>query len=143
MVDRRDIGSWLQGPPRPSAYPGQNLGAPEQGPGSVARLGRRIVALVIDWGLSYLIASAFLDSNNVALLGIFAVEQIVLLGTAGFAFGHRLLRLRLQRLDGSAPGLGRAALRTILLVLVVPALINDQNQRGLHDRAAGTVLVRF
>ncbi|MEH0110109.1 RDD family protein [Tersicoccus sp. MR15.9] len=143
MVDRRDIGSWLQGPPRPSAYPGQRLGAPERGPGSVARLGRRVAALVVDWGLSYLVAAAFFGGNNVAVLGIFAIEQILLVGTAGFAFGHRLFRMRLQRLDGTAPGLGKAAVRTLLLVLVVPALINDQDQRGLHDRAAGTVLVRF
>ncbi|OMH27834.1 RDD family protein [Tersicoccus phoenicis] len=143
MVDRRDIGSWLQGPPRATDYPGKRLGPPERGPGSVAGLGRRILALFIDWGLCYLIASAFFGRENIAILTIFALEQIVLLGTAGFGVGHRLLRMRLQRLDGTAPGLGRSALRTLLLLLVVPALINDQDQRGLHDRAAGTVLTRF
>ncbi|GGC94299.1 RDD family protein [Tersicoccus solisilvae] len=143
MVERRDIGSWLEGPPRPSTFPGHQLGAPERGPGSVARLGRRIVALFIDWGLCYLIAAAFAGGQNAVILAIFAVEQVLLLGTAGFAVGHRLLGIRLQRLDGTAPGLARAALRTVMLLLVVPALINDQDQRGLHDRAAGTILVRL
>lgn len=143
MVERSDIGSWLQGPPRRSAWPGQRLGLPEHGRGSVARLGRRIVALFIDWGLCYLIAAAFFAGQNAAILAIFALEQVLLIGTAGFAVGHRLLGMRLQRLDGTAPGLGKAALRTLLLLLVVPALINDQDQRGLHDRAAGTVLARL
>jgi uncharacterized RDD family membrane protein YckC len=35
-----------------------------------------------------------------------------------------------------------AAIRTALLCLAVPALIFDSDSRGLHDRVAGTVLVR-
>jgi uncharacterized RDD family membrane protein YckC len=35
-----------------------------------------------------------------------------------------------------------AALRTALLMLLIPALISDRDGRGLHDRAAGTVVVR-
>jgi uncharacterized RDD family membrane protein YckC len=45
------------------------------------------------------------------------------------------------RLDGRPPGLWRAALRTALLLLLVPALVWDRDGRGLHDKAAGTVLV--
>ena len=41
-----------------------------------------------------------------------------------------------------APGLLRAAARTALLLLVVPAVVQDGDGRGLHDRAAGTVIVR-
>ena len=32
--------------------------------------------------------------------------------------------------------------RTALLIVVIPAVIWDADQRGLHDKAAGTVLVR-
>jgi hypothetical protein len=32
--------------------------------------------------------------------------------------------------------------RTVLLCLAIPALIWDADLRGLHDRAAGTMLVR-
>ena len=33
--------------------------------------------------------------------------------------------------------------RTVLLCLAIPALIWDRDQRGLHDKAAQTVLVRL
>jgi hypothetical protein len=33
-------------------------------------------------------------------------------------------------------------LRTALVALVVPPLIRDDDQRGLHDRAARTIVVR-
>ena len=36
----------------------------------------------------------------------------------------------------------RAAGRAVLLGLAVPALIFDADQRGLHDRAVGTVVAR-
>jgi uncharacterized RDD family membrane protein YckC len=32
--------------------------------------------------------------------------------------------------------------RALLIALVIPALLFDENQRGLHDRAAGTILLR-
>jgi uncharacterized RDD family membrane protein YckC len=32
--------------------------------------------------------------------------------------------------------------RTGLLLLVLPAVVYDRDGRGLHDRAAGTVVVR-
>ena len=54
-VDRRDIGSWLSGPQIDTGldgavgYPGERLGLPESGRGSVTTWGRRIGALVIDW----------------------------------------------------------------------------------------------
>jgi len=33
-------------------------------------------------------------------------------------------------------------IRTVLLCLFIPAVIWDRDQRGMHDRLAGTVLVR-
>jgi uncharacterized RDD family membrane protein YckC len=39
-------------------------------------------------------------------------------------------------------GIWRPIVRTLLLALLVPALIADRDGRGLHDRLAGTVLVR-
>jgi len=44
--------------------------------------------------------------------------------------------------DGRPPGLLRATLRTLLLLLLVPAVIWDRDGRGLHDKLAGTLLVR-
>ena len=73
---------------------------------------------------------------------MFAVEQLLLVGTLGYSIGHRLLGIQVRKLDGSAPGLLPAVVRTVLLCLVIPAAIFDADQRGLHDRAMGTILVR-
>jgi uncharacterized RDD family membrane protein YckC len=35
-----------------------------------------------------------------------------------------------------------AIVRTVLLMLLVPALIWDKDRRGLHDRIAQTVVIR-
>ena len=61
---------------------------------------------------------------------------------AGFTIGKRLTRLRVIRLDGHQPvGFSRALIRTVLLMLVVPAMIMDRDLRGLQDKAAGTVVI--
>ena len=41
-----------------------------------------------------------------------------------------------------APGLLGALARTVLLCLVIPAVVWDSDGRGLHDRVAGTAIVR-
>ena len=55
---------------------------------------------------------------------------------------NALVGLRLVRLDGGWAGPVPALVRTVLLCLVVPPLVYDRDQRGLHDRLARTVLVR-
>ncbi|WP_207344210.1 RDD family protein [Arthrobacter sp. E3] len=144
MVDRKDIGSWLSGPDTSniSKFPGERLGRPESGPGSMARAGRRILALCIDWGLSYLIAVAFFNSNPNAILAIFAAEQMVLVGTLGYSVGHRIMGIHVTRVDGGAPGLLAGVVRALLVCLVIPAIIVDADHRGLHDKAMKTILVR-
>lgn len=145
MVDRRDVGSWLEGPPPSNIqnWPGQRLGLPESGSGSIARVGRRLAALCIDWLLCYLIGTALFDGAPAGILGVFAVEQLLLVGTLGFSIGHRIVGIGVRKLDGGAPGLLAAVVRTVLLCLVIPAVVFDADQRGLHDRAMGTVLVRM
>ena len=144
MVDRKDIGSWLSGPDTSniSKFPGERLGLPESGRGSMARAGRRILALCIDWGLSYLIAAAFFDGNPNAILAIFAAEQMLLVGTLGYSVGHRIMGIQVTRLDGGPPGLLAGVVRAVLLCLVIPAIIVDADHRGLHDKAMKTILVR-
>lgn len=151
MVDRDDIGSWLAGPGTQvdEGYAGDRLGLPQDGPGSVARLSRRIPALLIDWGLCQLIAAAFLGyrfghggASSFGPLAVFFLENLLLVGTLGSTVGHRLLGLRVVPLGGAYAGPGRALLRTALLCLVIPAVIWDRDSRGMHDRLAGTVIVR-
>jgi uncharacterized RDD family membrane protein YckC len=145
VVSRRDLGSWLEGPPQSNEqnWPGQRLGLPRTGPGSIARPGRRIVALMIDWGLSYLIAGWLFGGAELSILAIFAVEQLLLVGTLGYSIGHRIMGIAVRKPDGSAPGPLAAVVRTVLLCLVIPAVIFDQDKRGLHDRAMSTLLVRM
>ncbi|MCU1574595.1 MAG: domain containing protein [Micrococcaceae bacterium] len=144
MVDRKDIGSWLSGPDTSniSRYPGERLGLPETGRGSMARAGRRIVALCIDWGLSYVIGQFFFDGASLGILGIFVLEQILLIGTLGYSIGHRIAGISVVRAGGGAPGPLAAVVRTLLLCLLLPAVITDPDHRGLHDRAMNTLLIR-
>jgi uncharacterized RDD family membrane protein YckC len=143
-VERRSIGSWLEGPPRPEStgYPGERLGRPAEGPGSVARFGRRLVGILVDWVIALTIARWLFGTDPLAPLGVLAVEHLLLVGTLGSSIGHRVAGLRLETVAGGYAGPVRAAVRTALLCLVVPAAIWDADQRGLHDKAAGTVLVR-
>jgi uncharacterized RDD family membrane protein YckC len=147
MIGREDLGSWLEGPGAgrnaADGAPGQRLGLPAAGPGSIAGFGRRLIALALDWAVCSLIARAFVSSVAWGPLGVFALEQLLLVGTVGFGLGHRLLGLRIVRLDGGLAGPARAAVRTALLALAFPALIWDRDGRGLHDKAAGTVVVRL
>lgn len=130
----------------PSRWPGERLGLPDQGPGSVGRVGRRIAALAIDWAIANLIALlAAPYASNVhswTTLGLFALMQVVFIPTIGGSIGHRLVGLRVVPLGGGWVGLWRPVLRTLLLVVVLPALVWDSDQRGFHDKFAGTVLIR-
>ncbi|MBT2521680.1 RDD family protein [Arthrobacter sp. ISL-28] len=144
MVDRRDIGSWLSGPDTSgiSKYPGERLGLPESGPGSIARAGRRILAIMIDWTIALLISNLLFAGDSWGTLAVFAAEQILLIGTLGYSIGHRVLGIQVVRLGGAPAGPLAAVVRTLLLCLVVPAVVFDPDQRGLHDKAMNTVLIR-
>ncbi len=146
-MDKREIaGSWLQGPGSvlrdADDYPGRRLGLPQEGPGSVARFGRRLLAIGVDWGLALLVAHGLFGGGSWTTLGVFTAMTVVLLASAGQTIGQKLLGIRLVQLSGAAPGLLRSLGRSLLLALAVPALIWDRDQRGLHDRSMGTLLLR-
>ncbi|WP_309129810.1 RDD family protein [Microbacterium sp.] len=134
-------------------HPGERLGLPEKGPRSIARIGRRIGALAIDYFAATVIAIGFLGYDQFALPGeagwrqfapmmVFAALQILFIPTTGGSPGHLILGMRVVRLGGGWIGLWRPVVRTLLLIVVIPAVIWDADQRGLHDKAAGTVLIR-
>ena len=126
----------------PSRYPGERLGLPNTGPNSVARAGRRIGALAVDWLLAMLVSAMFFGADAGANLVIFALMQMIFVPTLGASIGHRVFGLRLIRLTGGWVGVWRPAIRTLLLVIVIPAVVWDSDQRGFHDKIAGTVLIR-
>jgi uncharacterized RDD family membrane protein YckC len=123
-------------------YPGERLGLPQTGRGSIGRVGRRLGALAIDWACAVVISIAFFAYDSFATLLVFAVVQIVFLPTIGGSPGHRLVGLRVVAMNGGWIGIWRPVLRTVLLILVIPAVIWDPDQRGLHDKAAGTMVIR-
>lgn len=129
-------------------WPGRRLGLPEEGARSIARPGRRIAAIAIDWAFATVVSVAFfspqgwLDINALATTLVFATEQIVLLLLLGGGIGHLLLGMRVVPMRGGYLGVWRPVVRTVLLCLAIPSLIWDRDQRGMHDRIAGTVLVR-
>lgn len=130
-----------------STYPGHRLGLPERGPRSIARAGRRILALCIDWGLSMLISQFLFGGNAWATTGIFFLEQVLLVGTLGYSIGHRVVNIHVVRQAPGGTGLLpagplAAVVRALLLLMVIPVIIVDADHRGLHDRAMGTVLLR-
>ncbi|GAA3771188.1 RDD family protein [Microbacterium kribbense] len=133
-------------------FPGERMGLSESGPLSVARFWRRVGALVIDIASAALIGYAFFhhtDQATGALVAdplaaniIFAIMQILFIPTIGGGPGHRILGMRVVRVGGGWVGVWRPVVRTALLFLIIPALIWDADHRGLHDKAAGTVLIR-
>ncbi|WP_025132860.1 RDD family protein [Leucobacter sp. PH1c] len=128
----------------PSAWPGERLGLPESGPRSVGRLGRRVLAILIDWGLAALPAYFLVGGPNASWwhFGCFALMQIIFIPTIGGSIGHRLLGMRVVPIAGGWVGVWRPIVRTALICLVIPVLVWDSDQRGFHDKIAGTVLVR-
>ncbi len=128
--------------PVSSEWPGKRLGLPAFGPRSVARLGRRLVALAIDWGLSVIVSVAFFRYDPIATLLIFVVTQLIFLLTINASVGHLIVGFRLVPVRGGRLGFWRPIVRTLLLAILIPAVIWDRDQRGVHDRWAGTVLVR-
>jgi uncharacterized RDD family membrane protein YckC len=125
-----------------SAYPGEKFGLPKDGPRSVATMGRRLGALFIDWFACMLISLAVFRSQYLTL-AVFAVEVYLLTALTGLTLGKRLTGIRVVRLDGKAVGFGWALVRTVLLLAVIPPLLSDRDLRGLHDRAANTIVVRL
>ena len=132
------------------AYPGQQLGLPAEGAGSLAGWPVRIGALCLDWAACMIIAIAVFgqevltgyDWRRFMIVTIFFVESTVLSAAAGGSFGQLITRIAIIRLDRERLGLPRAILRAALVSLALPALIIGVDRRGLQDLAAGTVVVK-
>ena len=136
--------------PVATGHPGARFGLPAEGVASVAGLGRRVAALAIDWLLAYVIAlliggpdpfqSTTLQWTVLAIwFGLTALPVAVF----GASAGMTALGIRVASIDDAAVvGVPRAVLRTALVALVVPPLVRDADERGWHDRATRTIVVR-
>ena len=145
----RELGSWLSGPQSLSSrdgYPGQRLGLPANGAGSLAGLGRRASALLIDWFIAYGLAGLGLATGlygsamlATAVLLIWFVLGVVAIRLFGFTPGQYALGLQVASVDNRMH-VGTA--RGLLIALVIPALFTDIDGRGFQDRLTATAVVR-
>jgi uncharacterized RDD family membrane protein YckC len=125
---------------------GERLGLPESGVGSIPSTARRAVAMLVDCVLAGLITGLFTMPDlprNWSLLTWFLIG-VIAVGFFGFTPGMYVMGVRVARLDGSAMvGVPRAVVRTLLVGIIIPVVVWDQDYRGLHDRLVGTVVVRM
>ena len=114
--------------------------------GERVTVGRRLGAFLIDAVASDLVALLFTrppgQGYTAAVLITFVVERVILTALTGHSLGQRVVGIAVRRLDGKPVGFKSALIRTLLLAASVPVFFVDKAGRGLHDRAAGTVLVR-
>jgi uncharacterized RDD family membrane protein YckC len=113
---------------------------------------RRLAAYIVDALASALIAALFVrqeDLPGVAnhLPGLwslvpFVLNYVVGMLVGGQTLGMRLLGVQVIRVDRPVPiGLWRTLVRTALLIVLIPALIYDKSNRGMHDRITDTAVV--
>lgn len=142
--------------PAPQSWRGQALGLPESGPGSLSTTGQRVLAFIVDTLASSLIAALFVQvirhghhrdavgqlPGSWSLIP-FAIDYLLGMLLAGRTLGMYLFGLRIIRVDrDEAVTPWRALSRTVLLMLLVPAVVWDRDGRGLHDRYSETAVVR-
>ena len=107
-------------------------------------LSRRFGALLVDWVLcllaANLIGDPFRDGWPPVLVLI--LEYGFFIGLFTQTPGMFIARVRCVSFrSGGRIGIFRALLRGILLCLVIPPLVMDDRRRGLHDRAADSIVV--
>lgn len=143
MIERKDLGSWMEGVPGDPEYVrGSALGLPAEGSGAVAPVWRRPLTLIVDWSLSVAIAMLFFQYHELAVLGSFILINMLFISLFGATPGQFLLRVRVLPVRGRWPMPLRAAVRTLLVLLIIPAVVWNRDAQPLQDVVAGTAVVR-
>lgn len=130
-------------------YPGESIGLPEFGPGSLAPWRARIGAMIGDWAASMIVAIALFGTGVIVgsgwrsfmILAVYFVEASVLTIFTGGSFGQLIARIGIVRVDGGPLGWWRPVVRTAMKCLVIPALVLGPDRRALTDLLIGTVVV--
>lgn len=139
----------MNDPTAADPYPGESIGLPASGRGSLAPWRSRIAALLVDWGASMIVAVTLFGAGVLReggwrawmILAVYFVESSVLTALTGSSFGQLLARIEVVRLDGQPLGWGRALARAGLISLVLPTLVIGAERRALNDLVLGTVVV--
>lgn len=158
----RWTGEWLPGSGEEVAnsddgapkWRGENLGLPENGAGSIARGGSRLLALVLDLVLSSLVTALFLrpefqnpaamQTFNLWSIGVWVVLTALPVAFFGITPAMAAVGIRVARLDGaSMVGPWRALVRAALTFVIIPAAVRNIDGRSWLDRLTATVVIRF
>lgn len=131
------------------SYPGQRLGLPAEGHGSLASWRARIAALLLDWAVCMGVAVLLFGTEVLTgsdwrawmILATFFVQSTVLSWLLGGSLGQVVCRLAVARLDRQPLGIARAVLRAAMISLALPALVIGPDRRNLADLAAGTAVI--
>ena len=130
-------------------YPGQSLGLPNHGRGSLAGWWARIGAMVGDWAASMVLAVGIFgigvvvgdDWRTFMILAIYFVEASVLTALTGGSFGQLIAGIGVVRVGGERLGWWRPVVRTALKCMVIPHVVVGAERRPLTDLILGTVVV--
>jgi uncharacterized RDD family membrane protein YckC len=148
MADAKEMTLHDQQAQTDEPRPGVRLGLPAEGPGSVAGGGRRMAGLLIDIVASYVVAALFVHKSQGGIPTpgawaslVFLLESAILISVAGQSIGMFAVHLRVISRTGGLIKPYQALLRAVLLLLLIPALVWDADRRGLHDKAAGAIVV--
>jgi len=116
-----------------------------------ASWGRRILALVVDWGGSTLVTVVIIGPDKYGEVGggslvvplVYVLETAVFTWLLAGSFGKLATGLRVVPADGRLRPINplRLLLRQLMVMLVIPPLVFESNGRGLHDLTAGTATV--
>ena len=121
-----------------------SVGEPESLPS--ASLGRRLLALVIDWSMSGLVAGLlgpnFFIDRSFSTLIIFFIEVSIFTIIFQASAGQRIMGINVVTYPGQLRALPwKILLRIFLICLVLPAVFTT-NGRPLHDHFTDTQTVR-
>ena len=109
-----------------------------------------MLALAIDWTLSLLAVGAFVGQDiwggegaaQWAPLLVFFVEASLLTALVGGSAGQLVTGVVIRRTSGAPLDLIRAVVRTALICLVIPPVVYNKDQQGLHDLAVDSIALR-
>ena len=112
----------------------------------IAGMGRRFIAITLDWLMSWAVGSLIFSQEAGRALWIplvFFLQIVLLTWLTGASAGQRVLGLSVRSYpQGFALSLPKVILRTLLILLVIPAVVFDSEGRGLHDRIVSSAVFR-
>ena len=123
-------------------WPGKKFGLPQDGPRSTPTYLRRVAGLGIDWAIAAGVSVLFFDYDGWWTLAVFILLQMVGGLVMAGSPGHLLTGIRIAPITGGALGVLAPVVRPLLVAVVIPAVLVDEDLRGVHDRLVGTILVR-